>query len=75
MKTENIIKLGLEKIALKKEPLTNSGWGEGTNIKVQGIDKNLRMKMDDAKGGPRWTPEKNGYIRMRLREGAKEWGT
>jgi hypothetical protein len=46
-------------------------WNLGEDIEIEGPDKELRMKMDNWKGGPRWHPSDNKYIKMKLREGAK----
>ena len=46
-------------------------WNLGEDIEIEGPDKELRMKMDNWKGGPRWHPSDNKYIKMKVREGAK----
>lgn len=53
-------------------PPLSKDWGEGEDIEIEGVDRQLRMKMDNFLGGKRWHPSKNKYIKMKLRQGAKE---
>lgn len=51
---------------MDKPPLSED-WGEGEDIKIKGLDRDLLMKMDNMAGGPRWHPFKNYMIKLRKR--------
>lgn len=64
MSNKRILK-SLLKISSKQPPLSED-WGEGEDM-PEGIDRQIRMKLDNFKGGPRWHPSQNEYIKMTRR--------
>lgn len=53
-----------QKTRAMKKPYLSKDWNEGENIKIDGLDRNLRMQMDNVNGGPRWHPRQSFHNRM-----------